>query len=90
MKEDKKLQAGDHARLTAKFLRSTGQYKGREANGRWQILAISGDFAVVNEPADLSYYTAEELRRDPSLRWRHIALGNLERVGADGAGARRR
>ena len=75
------FSVGDKVRLTAKYLRSTGQYTGREP--RWTITGFSGGWAIVDEPlcaAALEMFTAAELAEDPTLRFRRVATGNLEHV----------
>ena len=74
---------GTVVRLTGHFLKSTGQQRGGEGSSRWKVLGSSGDsFVIVNEEADTSYFTPEELAADPSLKWRRINKYNLEIVGA--------
>jgi hypothetical protein len=73
---------GATVRLTGYFLKSTGQQRGGEGASRWKVLGNSGDFVIVDEPADTSWFTAEEMAADPSLKWRRINRGNLEIVGA--------
>lgn len=75
-----KINVGDTVRMTGKFLRNTGQQVGGEGKKRWTVKDIQGSFAVVDEDADTSYFTAEEMQKDPSLRWRRINVGNLEPV----------
>jgi hypothetical protein len=75
-----KISIGDTVRMTGKFLRNTGQQVGGEGQKRWTVKDVQGSFAVVDEEADTSYYTAEEMERDPSLKWRRINIGNLEKV----------
>ena len=67
--------------MTGKFLRSTGQYTGHDANAVWKVVEDRGDVVLVNEQWDLSRFTPEELRADPSLKWRRIAKANLIAVG---------
>lgn len=78
----KQLNIGDKVRLTAKFLRNTGQYTGSEPFSRWTITGFTngGQWAVTDQPTDTSIYTADELTADPTLAYRRIAVGNLERV----------
>lgn len=75
------FQEGDRVRLSAKFLRSTGQYTGGDSHSVWTIKEIQGSFAVVDEPGDTRWYSSAELAADPSLRWRRINVANLVRVG---------
>lgn len=77
-----KLSVGDRVQLTGKFLRNTGQYTGREPASVWTITGFSnGDrWAIVDEPTDTSIYTADELASDPTLAFRRIAVGNLQRT----------
>lgn len=74
------IKVGDRVRLTGKFLRNTGQTKGPEGKRRWLVTAIDGDWAVTDEKADVRWFTEDELQEDPSLKWRRIALANLEVV----------
>jgi hypothetical protein len=80
MSKAKPLAIGDRVRLTAKFLRNTGQYTGREPFMVWTITGFSnGDrWAITDEPTDTSIYTPEELRDDSTLAYRRIAVGNLQ------------
>jgi hypothetical protein len=75
-----RIQVGDAVRLTGKFLRNTGQQRGPEGQKRWKVIGITGDWAIVDEPSDLSYFAPEEIAADPSLKYRRIALENLEIV----------
>ncbi len=75
------FQEGDVVALTGKFLKSTGQQVGGEGRKQWKVVGTSGDFVIVNEPADTAWYTAAELAADPSLKWRRINSANLYRVG---------
>lgn len=79
------FKVGNKVKLTAKFLRSTGQYAGGEGGKRWTVLSVSNgshpmsiSLVTVDEiREDLSYWTAEELAADPDLKYRRIAAGNL-------------
>lgn len=79
-----KFKVGDRVRLTGKFLRSTGQFTGGDSRSKWEVLAVSEgkqspDMITVNEPrSDMSFWTAEEIAADPSLKWRCIAACNLQ------------
>jgi hypothetical protein len=76
------FQIGDKVRLTGKFLRNTGQYTSDEARKVWTITGIDGSFVVTDEErSELSYWTAEELETDPTLRFRRIHSDNLIKVG---------
>lgn len=76
------FQVGDKVRLTGKFLRSTGQYTSDEARKVWTITGIDGSFVVTDEErSELSYWTAEELETDPTLRFRRIHSDHLIKVG---------
>lgn len=77
------LAVGDRVKLTAKFLRSTGQRVGSEGTKVFEVLGFERDWAIVNEPMfDLSYFTPAELEDDPTLKWRRIGISNLKKVGA--------
>ncbi len=71
------LAVGDRVQLTSKFLRSTGQYTGREPASVWTITGLTnGDrWAITDEPASNppGYYTEQELLAEPSLAFRRIA-----------------
>lgn len=82
------IKKGDTVRMTGKFLRNTGQVASREGKKRWKVLRIDehpsnrrGAMAVVDEKVEDDYFTAEELKADPSLKYRRILLVNLEKVG---------
>mgnify|MGYP001610860389 CR=1 FL=1 len=76
----KRFAPGTKVRLTAKFLRSTGQHRGSEGHSVWKVIEDRGDMVLVDEPWDLSL-TEQELKADPSLKWRRIARPNLQQVG---------
>lgn len=78
-----KFSVGDRVQLTSKFLRNTGQYTGGEPSSVWTITGFTnGDrWAIVDEPHyDPSMFSADELSEDPTLAFRRIAVGNLQRV----------
>ena len=75
------IKPNDRVRLTAQFLRNTGQIKGPDGAQTWIVKYVRGNIAHVNEPADLSFYTDEELTAEPWLKWRAINVANLYRVG---------
>jgi len=88
MAKSKKFNVGDKVRLTGAFLRSTGQFTGDEPRKVWKVVFVrdgkygSSDIVAVDEPReDLSYWTKEELDRNPELKFRHIAAGNLQLAG---------
>lgn len=74
----KQIKVGDRVRLTRKFLRSTGQTTSPDGSRRWTVIGIQRDWAIVDQLGDTSFYTGAELRSDPSLQYRRIALANLE------------
>lgn len=78
------LKVGDRVQLTSKFLRSTDQYTGREPASVWTITGLcNGDrWAITDQPEEhpIGYYTDAELLAEPSLAFRRIAVGNLQRV----------
>lgn len=87
MTKARAIKVGDNVRLTGDYLRNTGQATGPEGLSRWIVQAIDEKrgWAVTNQPLeDVSYWTKEELEQDPSLKWRRIALANLEVVGERG------
>jgi hypothetical protein len=87
--------AGTKVRLTGYFLKCTGQVKGGEGGKRWTVLAPYacgfGPFncgcedghlvAVDEEISRIGYEDITSTRTDGKLM-RHIALANLEIVGA--------
>lgn len=80
-----KIQVGDKVKLTGKFLKSTGQFKGPAGLSTWVVTAITPNgWAVTNQAvsnATLESFAADELAADPSLKFRRIALANLYVVG---------
>lgn len=79
--------AGTTVRLTGKYLKNTGQHKGREGASRWKIIGpVPGmpEHVYVNEPLDDEYRKMMfgDLPEAEQPRYRAIALGNLEVVGA--------
>lgn len=91
MKEQPK--PGERVKPTGTFLACTGQQAGEEGSKVWTVLecpcqsCAGGGLVAVNEEADLSWYTAEEVAALPHLKWRHIAIGNL--MPASGPGCLR-
>lgn len=87
------FKPGDKVKLTGKFLRNTGQFAGGEGQSVWTVRGcdcaecaktkrITGMDLVVTDQekteADLkAYYTAEELEKQPCLRYRRINAANL-------------
>jgi hypothetical protein len=77
----KPFAIGDRVQLTGKFLRSTGQYTGREPSSVWTVMGFSGSFIVTDEPRpNDGMFSAEELAADPTLAYRRVAPGNVQRV----------
>ena len=77
------LAVGDKVKLTAKFLRSTGQRVGDEGTKVFTVIGFDRDWAIVNESVhDLSYFTIAELEDDPTLKWRRIGVSHLKKVAA--------
>ncbi len=75
------LKPGDKVRFTGKYLRSTGQVRSQgEGRGNWTITAIDGDWAVTDALVGVAWFSEAELAEDPTLAFRRINLGNLERV----------
>lgn len=86
--KSKRFTIGDTVRLTGAFLKSTGQQAGGEGQSKWIVQACpcrscaTGTVVLTNEPRqDDGMFTAEEIAREPHLKYRHIAVGNLVRVG---------
>ena len=78
-----KLIPGTKVRFTVKWLRSVGLVTERQAP--YTVLECScalckrGRYVVVDELNDV-WYTKEELKKDPWLKWRHILVVNLQEV----------
>jgi len=80
---------GSKVRLTGYFLKSTGQIKGEEGAKRWTVVDCGydclcglGGHVGVNEPTDTSTGYDDIAPEVRAKMVRHIALGNLELVGA--------
>lgn len=79
---------GTKVRLTAYFLKCTGQITGSAGSDRWIVqacaceLCASGDFVATNEPLDTSSGYEDQTPEWRKNAKRHIAIGNLEIVGA--------
>lgn len=72
---------GDRIQLTSKFLRNTGQYTGREPASVWTVTGFSGPWLITDEPRpNDGMFSAEELAADPTLAFRRIAPGNVQKV----------
>lgn len=52
MATKREIVVGSVVALTAKFLRSTGQYTSPDARKRWTVTHVDGDFISVDEPRD--------------------------------------
>ena len=83
-----RFNVGDRVRLTGAFLRSTGQIAGGEGTSVWIVQACpcrgcaDGRLVLTNEPRQGDgMFTPEEIAREPHLKYRHVASGNLNRVG---------
>lgn len=83
--------AGTRVRMTGRFLASTGQQTGSEGLSRWTVLDCScrmcaaGTHVATDEPhpAALDRRGYEDVPDAERLAMkRHIAIGNLEIVGA--------
>ena len=79
LKATTKFNPGDKVKLTATYLRNTGQLKGAEGQSRWIVrncacgLCRLGNHVCVNEPS--IYAQADE----PDSMWRHFHRENLIR-----------
>lgn len=83
MAKPKTFAIGDKVRLTAKFLRNTGQYTGREPFSVWTVTGFSGPWIVTDERRpDDGMFSEAELAEDPTLAFRRVATANLEKVRA--------
>lgn len=86
----KSAAPGDRVRLTGYFLAATGQQVGDEGFKRWTVVACEcglckngGHVAVDEKHSD--EYRAQwwgDLPEAERPLYRHVALGNLERIGA--------
>lgn len=81
--KNRQFTIGQRVKYSGKFLKSTGQGRGSAGLSTWTVKGITneGRWVIVDEPADLSYFTAEELAADPTLAFRRIAKENLVIVG---------
>jgi len=79
------MMVGDQVRLTGTFLRDTGQTVGGEGHKHWTIQACAcsmcanGRWVAVDDEISGVFFTPDELKREPSLRLRHIDAENLEK-----------
>lgn len=79
---------GTKVRLTGYFLKCTGQQRGSEGVSRWTVtactcgLCASGRFVATDEPKDTSVGYEDQTPEWRANAKRHIAIGNLEIVGA--------
>jgi hypothetical protein len=75
---------GDRVRLTRDFLRNTGQYTGPEGVSRWTVTGIDEYWVITDQRHTDQHiretWTHDELAADPTLAYRRIHAGNLERV----------
>lgn len=87
---DAKMVPGTKVRLSGSFLQSTGQLLGSAGTSLWVVQECScgscksGLTVATDEPhpeEDLAWFTPEELRENPALRWKHIARSNLTILG---------
>ena len=92
----KRFNIGDRVRLTGAFLKSTGQFTGSEGQAKWIVQACpcrscaTGTVVLTNEPRqDDGMFTAEEIAREPHLKYRHVAVGNLIKCGVQDGSADR-
>ena len=78
----KALVVGERVKLTGEFLRNTGQQLGGEGWSVWVITGFSngGRWAITNEVAQTGLYSESELKADPTLAFRRIAVQNLRRA----------
>lgn len=81
--KDPTFRVGDKVRMSAAWLRDTGQVKGRAGLDVFTVSALDNDgrWVVTDQPCDTSYFSAAELSADPSLAFRRIAAANLVLVG---------
>jgi hypothetical protein len=84
MPKVKSFAPGDRVRFTGEFLRNTGQYTGPEGKLRFTVRAcecaspcLPAGYVRVDQPADLDFYTPDEVAGQPCLKWRAIAAANI-------------
>lgn len=78
----KTFKVGDQVRLTGKHLRATGQFAGPAGHSVWTVIGFDGSFLITDEEKTSEeirqYFNSEELKKDPSLRFRRIHSANVE------------
>jgi hypothetical protein len=85
-----KPASGQTVRMTGVFLKSTGQQKGGDGPKRWKVLAcacglcVLGKHVSIDEPYDDAYRAKMwgDLPENERPKYRHVAIANLEIVGA--------
>lgn len=83
------IQPGTKIRMSAKFLRSTGQLAGGEGRKTWTVLHVyrargeAYPMLLVDEPSADPFrdYSDAERMNDPRLLWRRISSFNVSVVG---------
>lgn len=89
MAKKKSFKVGDKVQLTGAFLRSTGQFVGNEGQRKFLVrececsMCARGQFVLTDQPTSeltLQTYTLDELQKHPHLRFRHIAVANLQKT----------
>ena len=86
-KRDGEFAAGDHVKLSGRYLVNTGQRKGGEGQKTWTVqacvceLCAARSHVAVDEPIAGAWFTAEELAACPGLAWRHVTTANLVHIG---------
>lgn len=85
-----KYPPGTQVKLTGKFLRSTGQGVGSEGQKRWTVQPCScglckrGGHIRTDEPMTVDYSSPNDPPEErEALKWRHLAIGNVFKVGPD-------
>ncbi len=84
----KRIEPGTKIKLTAKFLRNTGQYTGPEGISRWVVqacacgLCATGDFVRTNQRS--ATFTPDgyaDIAGTPdyeAVQWRHLNTANVQ------------
>lgn len=81
-------EPGTTVQFTGDFLRSTGQYTGPEATGKWIVVECAcglcghGPFCALNQPhlcqEDPTGYEDVPVEQRP--KWRHVNYHNVEKT----------
>lgn len=74
------MSPGNRVRLRSSYLRDTGQAVGGEGFKRWNIVSCSchRPFVAVDEFISEGWFTDDEIKDQPCLKFRHFDRNNLE------------